>query len=89
MPDEQKAHFTQRRCYKMVTLLHMSRDQDFYFFVVVKVFAGNDHECPILYNLIKQFVEAVGKGVISWTEVFWKVKPYLCVRENTTPIFFL
>ena len=43
----------------------MNRNQDFYFFVAVKVVAGNDHECPIIYDLIKQFMEAVGKGVIK------------------------
>jgi hypothetical protein len=49
----------------MVTLLHTNRTQDFYCFVAVKVVAGNDHECPILYGLVKQFAEAVGNGVIK------------------------
>jgi hypothetical protein len=65
MPTEQKAHCQWRRCYKMVTLLHTNRTQQFYCFVAVKVVPGNDHECPILYGLVKQFVEAVGKGVIK------------------------
>ena len=65
MPDEQKAHCQWRRCYKMVTILHTNRTQDFYYFVAVKVVPGNDHECPILYDLVKQFVEAVGKGVMK------------------------
>jgi hypothetical protein len=65
MPDEQKAHCQWRRCYKMVTLLHTNRTQDFYFFVAVKVVSGKDHECPILYELVKQFVEVVGKGVMK------------------------
>ncbi len=65
MPHEQKAHCQWRRCYKMVTLLHTNRTQEFYCFVAVKVVPGNDHECPILYGLVKQFVEAVGKGVIK------------------------
>jgi len=33
--------------------------------VAVKVVAGNDHECPILYELVKQFVEVIGKGVMK------------------------
>jgi hypothetical protein len=65
MPDEQKAHCQWRRCYKMVTLLHTNRTQDFYYFVAARVVPGNNHECPILYGLVKQFVEAVGKGVIK------------------------
>jgi len=31
----------------------------------VKVVQGNDHECPILYRLVKQFVGTVGKGVMK------------------------
>lgn len=65
MPDERKAHCQFRRCYKMVTLLHTNRSQDFYFFVAVKVVPGNNHECPILYELVKQFVETVGQGVMK------------------------
>jgi len=65
MPDERKSHCQWRRCYKMVTLLHTNRTQDFYFFVVVKVVPGNNHESPILYELVKQFVETVGKGVMK------------------------
>ena len=65
MTDDRKAHCQWRRCYKMVTLLHTNRTQDFYFFAAVKVVPGNNHECPILYELVKQFVKTVGKGVIK------------------------
>jgi hypothetical protein len=33
--------------------------------VAVKMVSGKDHECPVLYELVKQFVEMVGKGVIK------------------------
>jgi hypothetical protein len=49
----------------MVTLLHTNGNGDFYFFVAVKVIPGNDHECPILYELVRQFVETLGKGVMK------------------------
>jgi hypothetical protein len=65
MPDERKSHCQWRRCYKMVTLLHTNRTRDFYFFVAVKVVPGNNHESPILYELVKQFVETVGKAVMK------------------------
>ncbi len=65
MPDEKKVHCQWRRCYKMVTLLHTNRNQDFYFFAAVQVVPGNNHECPILYEIVKQFVQAVGKGVMK------------------------
>ena len=65
MSGEQKAHCQWRRCYKMVTLLHTDANQGFYCFVAVRVVPGNDHECPILYELVKEFVETVGKGVMK------------------------
>jgi hypothetical protein len=65
MSNEQKVRCQWRRCYKMVTLLHTNANQDFYCFVAVKVVGGNDHECPVLYELVDQFVKTVGKGVIK------------------------
>jgi hypothetical protein len=49
----------------MVTLLHTNRKQEFFLFVAVKVVSGRDHESPVLYGLIQEFVEAVGKGVMK------------------------
>jgi hypothetical protein len=65
MTDEQKIRCRRRRCYKMVTLLHTNPTLDFFLFVAVKVVSGKDHECPVLYGLVKQFVEVVGKGVMK------------------------
>ena len=65
MTDEQKVRCQWRRCYKMVTLLHTNPTLDFFLFVAVKVVSGKDHECPVLYELVKQFVQVVGKGVIK------------------------
>jgi hypothetical protein len=65
MTEAQKRRCQWRRCYKMVTLLHTNRRRDFFVFVAVKVISGKDHECPVLYELVKQFVEAVGPGVIK------------------------
>jgi hypothetical protein len=65
MSDAQKSHCQWRRCYKMVTLLHTNPGLDFFLFVAVKVVAGNDHECPVLYALVEEFVQTVGKGVMK------------------------
>ncbi len=65
MTDEQKTHCQWRRCYKMVSLLHTNRTMDFFFFVALKVLPGKAHESPVLYELVKQFVETVGKGVMK------------------------
>jgi hypothetical protein len=65
MSDEKKLRCQWKRCYKMVTLLHTNAKLEFFIFVAVKVVSGNNHECPLLYELVKQFVEAVGKGVMK------------------------
>ena len=53
-----------RRCYKMVTLLHTNRRRDFFLFLGVKVISGQDHESPVLYEMVQEFGEAMGPGVI-------------------------
>jgi hypothetical protein len=65
MSDEQKSRCQWRRCYKMVTLLHTNPALDFFLFVAVRVVPGNRHECPLLYALVEEFVQVVGKGVMK------------------------
>jgi hypothetical protein len=65
MAEAQKVRCQWKRCYKMVTLLHTNRKREFFLFVAVKVVSGNAHECPVLYALVKRFVETVGKGVMK------------------------
>ncbi len=65
MTDEQKTRCQWRRCYKMVSLLHTNRTMDFFFFVALKVLPGKAHESAVLYELVKQVVETVGKGVMK------------------------
>jgi hypothetical protein len=65
MTEVQKVRCQWKRCYKMVTLLHTNPKREFFVFVAVKVISGNDHESPVLYELVKQFVEAVGPGVMK------------------------
>jgi hypothetical protein len=65
MTEAQKRRCQWKRCYKMVTLLHTNRKREFFVFVAVKVMSGKDHESPVLYELVKQFVEAAGPGVMK------------------------
>jgi hypothetical protein len=65
LSDEGKIRCQWRRCYKMVTLLHTNRALEFFIFVAVRVVPGNEHECPILYDLVRQFTEGAGKGVMK------------------------
>ena len=39
--------------------------EDYFLFTGIRVVSGLSHECPILYEMVDQFVEAVGKGVMK------------------------
>jgi hypothetical protein len=65
MSDSQRAGCQWRRCYKMVTLLHTNRTPDLFVFVGVRLVSGKDHECPVLYEMVDDFVGAVGRGVMK------------------------
>jgi len=54
-----------RRCYKLVSLIHTNRSGEFFLYAGLEVTSGKDHECPILYRLVEQFVAAHGKGVMK------------------------
>jgi len=60
-PERKKAHL--ERCYKLVSLLHLRGDS--YVYAALAVVPGNAHEAPVLYQLVEQFVQAVGKGVLK------------------------
>src|SRR6266849_5795419 len=55
-----------RRCYKVVSLIHVNRSLDLFLTVAARVVPGNRHECPILYELVDGFVQAVDRG---WMKV--------------------
>lgn len=61
-PEERKkAH--RERCYKLVTLLHLRQGSRVY--AGLALLPGNAHEDPVLYQLVENFVQHVGKGVIK------------------------
>jgi len=46
------------RCYKLVSLIHINRSLDYFLPAAARVVPGNQHECPILYELVEEFVRA-------------------------------
>lgn len=54
-----------RRCYKLVSLIHTNRSGDFFLYAALDVVSGKDHESPLLYRLVEQFVGFHGKGIIK------------------------
>ncbi|MGC9969667.1 MAG: transposase [Bryobacteraceae bacterium] len=62
--DLRDKRYQQHRCYKLVSLIHINRQLDFFFTVAARVVSGRRHECPILYELVDEVVQAVGRDVI-------------------------
>ena len=60
--DRSDKRYQWRRCYKVVSLIHVNRSLDLFLTVAARVVPGNDHECPILYEMVDDFVKAVDRG---------------------------
>jgi hypothetical protein len=64
--DLRDPRYQWRRCYKVVSLIHVNRELNLFLTVAARVVPGNEHECPLLYELVDGFVEAVDRG---WMKV--------------------
>jgi len=62
---EQRARCVWRRCYKLVSLLHTNRGGEFFLYGGLRVTGGAEHEAPVLYDLVEEFVRYHGRGVIK------------------------
>src|SRR2546426_9055084 len=67
-----------RRCYKVVSLIHVNRSLDLFLTVAARVVPGNRQECPILYALVDGFVKAVDRG---WMKILMEIGRASC-RER-------
>lgn len=65
LTDKQKARCVWRRCYKLVSLIHINRAQEFFLYAGLEVTPGKDHESPILYRLVEQFIQSHGLGIMK------------------------
>jgi len=52
-----------------VELIHTDEAGEFFFFVAMRLVSGNAHESPILYELVEEFLQTVGPGVMKWLVV--------------------
>lgn len=66
LTPEQLKRCSYKRCYKWVSLIHTNRNSDFFFFVAMHLGSGKDHECPILYKMVENFLQTAGRGVMKW-----------------------
>jgi hypothetical protein len=64
--DLKDKRYQWRRCYKLVSLIHINRELNLFLTVAARLVGGRPHECPILYELVDGFVQAVGR---DWMKV--------------------
>lgn len=62
---QERAGCVWRRCYKLVSLIHTNRAAEFFLYAALEVTAGADHECPLLYRLVENFVQCQGRGILK------------------------
>lgn len=62
---QQRARCILRRFYKLISLIHTNRAAEFFLYAALEVTAGKEHESPILYRLVEEFVEHHGRGVLK------------------------
>ncbi|MGH8650035.1 MAG: transposase, partial [Burkholderiales bacterium] len=65
LTKKQQAAYTWRRCYKLVSLIHTNRAGEFFIYAGLRVVAGNANECPLLYEMVDDFVRFHGRGIIK------------------------
>jgi hypothetical protein len=63
--ESERRRLRKRRCYKMISLLHTNPAREFFIPVGVRVVRGRTHETTVLYEMVEQFVAAVGSGVMK------------------------
>jgi hypothetical protein len=64
LTPEERRHVHRERCYKWVSLLHLRGGA--FVYAAAALLPGNAHEVGPLYQLVEQFVQTAGKGVIKW-----------------------
>ena len=65
LTPQQRVRCTWRRCYKLVSLLHTNRAAEFFLYGGLVLTAGQDHESPLLYRLVEEFVQNHGRGLMK------------------------
>ncbi len=65
LPPEEAKKFRHTLCYKMVNLMHLSRDKNYFTFLGTKISGGKAHDKVLGKELIEDFVKQVGKGKIK------------------------
>lgn len=65
LSPEARARCSWRLCYKLVSIIHTNRSGEFFLYAALEVVVGKDHENPILYRMVEQFIGFHGKGIMK------------------------
>jgi hypothetical protein len=65
LSPQQQARYEWKRCYKLISLIHTNRKVEFFLYAALALVSGEAHECPLFYEMVDGFVDAVGQGVMK------------------------
>jgi len=65
LTPQQRARCPWHRWYNLVSLLHTNRAAEFLLYGGLVLTAGQNHECPLLYRLVEEFVQNHGRGMMK------------------------
>jgi hypothetical protein len=65
LSEEERKKFKPTLSYKMVNLLHLSRNKNYFTFMSTKITGGRAHDKVLGKKLVDDFVKKVGKGKIK------------------------
>ncbi|MGH7221086.1 MAG: hypothetical protein ACREI1_12265, partial [Nitrospiraceae bacterium] len=65
LTKQEQAAYTWRRCYKLISLIHTNRAGEFFLYAGLRVVSGKDHESPLLYEIVDDFVQFHGRGILK------------------------
>lgn len=66
LSEEEKKKLTYRRCYGFTSLLHMSKEADYFIYAGMHLGPGSDSALKAGERLVDGFVDKFGKGIIKW-----------------------
>lgn len=65
MPPYEAERFKSTLCYKMVNLLHISKDKNYFVFAANRIVGAKSHDKPVGEALVDEYVKNVGKGKVK------------------------
>jgi hypothetical protein len=65
LTKNEKQKFKYTLCYKMINLLHISKERNYFVFLGTQITGGRSHDKPMGEAMVADFARSIGKGKIK------------------------